>query len=146
MFERLKDKNKQPTFEEMVAYCGSSGAAWLELEKFLASAYDLQKSVRFPYGEGWGVKYAHRSKHICDVFAEDGAFTVFFRIDDKDIDNVKSGLSEYAQKVCAGKYPCGAGGWVRYRVTGAGQLGDAKKLIAAKVKPKKEVLRGIESA
>ncbi len=96
MFERMLNKETAPTFEEMLAYCGKSGALWVAFENIMREKYDLQTQIRFPYGKsyGWGVKYSHKAKHICDVFAEAGAFYFLFRIDDKDIDKIKNELSE----------------------------------------------------
>jgi hypothetical protein len=139
MFERLLNKQLKPSFEDMINYSGESGRFWRDLDSFMQANYELQTLIRFPYGnsEGWAIKYSHRTKHICDVFAEANAFTVFFRIDEKDIDRVKNGLSDYSKSICDSKYPCGAGGWVRYRVMTREQLDDAIKLLTAKIKPKK---------
>lgn len=140
MYERLLNKEQKPSFEDLLKHCGASGVLWIELENFLQASYELQKLIRFPYGnkEGWGVKYAHRAKHICDIFAESGAFTVFFRLDNKAINNVEHELNDYSIDVCNSKYPCGDGGWIRYRVTDGSQIKDIKKLIEARRKSQKK--------
>lgn len=139
MHERMLDKTNEPTFTELLHFCGEAGELWREVESFLQANYDLEKEIRFPYGKdyGWGVSYKHRGKHICDIHAEANAFTVFFQIRSDAIDTVKEGLSEYALKVWDNRYPCGSGGWMRYRVTAKEQLADIQKLLPAKVKPKK---------
>lgn len=139
MHERMLDKKHQPTFEDMLDYCGESREAWVELESFLQANYDLKNEIRFPYGKdyGWGKDYKHRTKHICDIHAEAGAFTVFFQIHTESIEKIKAELSDYALKVWDNKYPCGSGGWIRYRVTDIKQLADVQKLLTAKIKPKK---------
>lgn len=138
MYERILDKSKEPSFEEMLVYCGDSSALWLEVEKFLCGSYDLVKEVRFPYGKdyGWGVNYKHKNKHICDIHAEAGAFTVFFQIRAEAIEKISEQLSDYALKVWDNRYPCGSGGWMRYRVIKKEQLEDIMKLLTAKVKTK----------
>ena len=138
MYERLLDKQRQPTFEEMLKYCGGSGGFWMELENYLQNCYNLTKLIRFPYGKdyGWSVKYGHGGKHICDIFAEAGAFTVFFKIADKEIDGLKNELCGCSLKVCDDKYPCAGGGWLSYRVLESRHVTDVKKLLATRVKPK----------
>jgi len=135
----MLNKAQKPTFSDMIEYSEASGTLWLELEKFLEISYDLQKVIRFPYGKdyGWSVKYSHKTKHICDVFAEKNAFTVFFKIDDKDIDGVKDEFNEESLKACDDKYPCSGGGWVSLRVLKREQLIDAQRLLTEKVKPRK---------
>lgn len=79
MYERMLDKQKVPSFDDLINYCGDSGNLWLELDVYFESEYCVQRQIRFPYGKhyGWSIKYSRKSKHICDVFAEDNAFTVF---------------------------------------------------------------------
>ncbi len=139
MYETMLDKSHKPTFEEMLNYCGESGAFWIELDEFLQKNYDLNKEIRFPYGKdyGWGMNYKHKNKHICDIHAEADAFTVFFQIRAESVDIIKNELSDYALQVWENRYPCGSGGWIRYRVTKRTQLDDVKKLLSAKVKPHK---------
>ena len=135
----MLNREQTPSFSDMLKHSGASGALWTEVESFLRDNCDnLQTVVRFPYGGsyGWGVKYSCGARHICDIFAETDAFTVFFRISNKDVDGVKDGLDEYAAKMCGEKYPCGDGGWVHYRVAERKHLAGVIKLLAAKVKPK----------
>ena len=138
--QRMLDKSKQPSFDDMIKYCGASGTLWLEFEQFLKEIYNLEKMIRFPYGKdyGWSVKYTHGSKHICDVFAEKDSFVVFFKIYDKDISKIKHELGQHATAACDEKYPCNNGGWVEFGVTEQQHLYDAQKLITAKVAPKKK--------
>ena len=89
--------------------------------------------------EGWGVNYKHKIKYICDVHAEVDAFMVFFQIRTEKIEKIKSQLSDYALAVWDKKYPCGDGGWMRYRVTKPEQLCEVKLLLTEKVAPIKKV-------
>lgn len=136
MPERLRTKEKQ-TFESLIEYSGASGALWIEIEDFLRQNYDLNKIVHDSAAEGWGVNYKHGKKYICDIHAEKGAFVVFFQIQSAEIDKLEGELSQYALQVWERRYPCGKGGWMRYRVTKKEHLEDIYKLLTAKVKPKK---------
>lgn len=54
MYERMLDKNFQPTFDEMLEYCGESESFWGEIDDFLRDHYDLERDIRFPYGNDYG--------------------------------------------------------------------------------------------
>ena len=135
MYERMLNKQETPTFDDLIRYSGDSGSLWIELDKHMEDEYKASKLIRFPYGKdyGWSVKYSIKSKHICDVFAEDGAFTALFQISDKAVDTIYDELGIYAKDVWADKSPCAGGGWIQFRVLNQGQLQDLEKIIHAKV-------------
>ena len=135
MYERILDKTISPTFDDLIAYSAPSGVLWLELDKHMRDVFTAQCQIRFPYGNkyGWSCKYCLKSKHICDIFAENGAFAVHFRISNQQLDSVYDTLSEYAKDICNNKYPCNGGGWLTYRVLSKAHLSDVKKLLSAKL-------------
>lgn len=137
MYERMLDKSLSPSFEDLLAYSGESRPLWLELDAYL-KALHAQQTIRFPYGNkyGWSSKYSIKSKHVCDAFAENGAFSLHFRLSKSCIDLAYSELSDYAKAVCDEMYPCSEGGWLTYRVLTEEQLEDAKKLLALKIEAK----------
>ena len=141
MHERLLDKKVEPSFDDLIAYSGDFGRSWLELDEYLIDNYLAQKLIRFPYGKdyGWGVKYSCKGKHICDVFAENNAFTVFLRIGSSEFSTIESNLSDYSKDIWQNKYPCGDGGCINYRILSHSQLNDIMKIIDAKVKPKSRI-------
>ena len=136
MHERLLDKALSPTLDDLIAYSAESGVFWVELDEYLTDIFSAKRQIRFPYGNnyGWSCKYSVKSKHLCDAFAEKGAFSLHFRITDQQIDSVYKTLSEYAKEICDNKYPCSGGGWLTYRVMAQVHLNDAKKLLSAKLK------------
>jgi len=138
MYERMLDKQITPSFDDLINYSGESGTLWLELDKFFDEKFFAAKIIRFPYGNkyGWSVKYSQKSKHICDVFAENGAFTVLIRIANKEMDTIYEGLTDYSKSLWGNKYPCNDGGWLNFRVLNGEQLDDLKKIICAKMKVK----------
>lgn len=135
VYERMLDKQVVPSFDEMISYCGENGGVWAELDEYLRNKLGMKGCIRFPYGNkyGWSVKYSLKSKHICDVFAEKGAFMVLIRIPNDAMEPICNDLSDYAKAVWDDKYPCGSGGWMNYRVTSNEQLRDLIKIIETKV-------------
>jgi len=135
MYERMLNKQETPTFDDMLAYSGNSSTLWLELEDYLQSEFKVSKQIRFPYGKdyGWSVKYSVKSKHICDVFAENNALAAFFQISEKAVGTVLDGLGEYATNIWEERSPCSSGGWISFRVLTSEHLQDLKKIIRAKI-------------
>ena len=136
MYERLLEKNLSPGLDDLIAYSGESGVLWHALDAYLQSNFPIKRQIRFPYGNsyGWSCKYSIKSKHLCDAFAESGAFSLHFRITDACLDAVYESLSDYAKEICDHKYPCSGGGWLTYRVLSQAQLDDAVILLAAKAR------------
>ena len=142
MYERLFDKNSEPTFEYVKEYLGEDSIKrLLSLERYLQTHYHLSKETRFPFGNsyGWGYKYSHKSSHLCYAFFEKGVFTVTIQIGDKQVHSVEnclSDLSPKARELWKNRYPCGDnGGWVHYRIFNDGELNDIYRFISAKKNP-----------
>ncbi|MDO4568695.1 MAG: DUF3788 domain-containing protein [Clostridia bacterium] len=134
MYERLLDRNREPSLSELAAYCGENGERFVHLNDYLSMEFGASQEVRFPYGSkyGWCVTHRKGRKLICDVFAEKGAFTVMLRLADTQFMLLYAGLTEYTRKCIDARYPCGSGGWIHYRVTDDGRLNDIKRLLNAK--------------
>lgn len=141
MYERLLDKNTQPTLGDIHEAIGNEGVKLLdELEKFLYSRYDISAEMRFPFGDGygWGKKYSHKSKHLCYVFFEKGAFTVTIQLGKNELSKLNETLphlSPEANELWRNRYPCGDGGWIHYRVLNQVELRDVEELICIKKRP-----------
>ena len=98
----------------------------------------MQTRIRFPYGNqyGWGVEHRRKSKHVLDVFAEKGAFTVMLRMTDAQFLLAYDSLLPQTRACIDGRYPCGAGGWIYYRVTAQEELDDILRLARTKMQGK----------
>lgn len=134
MYERLLNKQAVPTIEEMTAYCGESGEFFTLLNKWLSNEFVTAQEIVFPYGNsyGWGIAHRKKQKLVCNIFAENNAFTVMVRLSDAQFKSIYEKTQKYMQKSIDNKYPCGDGGWIHYRVTCAEHLEDIKKIIAVK--------------
>ncbi|MDE7055149.1 MAG: DUF3788 domain-containing protein [Oscillospiraceae bacterium] len=134
MYERLLDKQTVPLMEDLALYCGGAGEMFLRLNRWLAETWDTAQEIRFPYGNqyGWCVSHRKKKKLICDIFAENGAFTVMMRLPNQQFAGIYGQLSAYGREVVDNKYPCGEGGWIRYRVVEEEHLDEAVQLLTAK--------------
>ncbi|QUH30597.1 DUF3788 domain-containing protein [Vallitalea guaymasensis] len=141
MYERLLDKNNQPTINQIYDTIGDNGITLLqELEQFLSNNYDIISELKFPFGNnyGWGTKYSHKSKHLCYVFYEKEAFTVTIQIGKNELPKLLEKLPDMLPKtndLWENRYPCGSGGWIHYRVLNKTELNDIKELIKIKKRP-----------
>ena len=142
MYERLLDKNSQPSVEFVKDYLGEQSCALLTMfEELLNSSYQINKEMKFPFGSnyGWGYKYSHKTNHLCYAFFEAGAFTVTLQLGDNCAPKVQQMLPKLLSKTLnlwQNRYPCGKqGGWVHYRVLSETELEDVIQLVKAKKKP-----------
>lgn len=140
MYERMLNKEIEPSLKEMYEVIGTDGAGILEdFEQFLRSSYDIVTELRFPFGSkyGWGIKFSHRTKHLCYVFPENGSFTVMTQIGAEAV-KLEARLDTFlprTQELWKHRYPCGQGGWVHYRVLDRKEIEDIKELIRLKKNP-----------
>lgn len=134
MYERMLNKRQKPDRKDFVSYIGSAGAQFEQIDRFLTEELKTDKLLRFPYGNnyGWGIKYFIKSRHICDIFAENNAFTVTMRLASRDFPELYDEVSEYTKQVLDRIYPCGEGGWIHYRVLETDDLHDIKTLLRMK--------------
>lgn len=134
MYERMLNKQVTPTIEEMTEFCGENAERFSLLNEWLTSAFHTEQKIVFPYGNkyGWGIAHKKKNKLICNIFAEDNAFTVMMRLPDQQYNTVYGKLQKYAQEHIDNKYPCGDGGWIHYRVTCEEYFDDIKTLLSVK--------------
>lgn len=134
MYERMLDKQKEPSVAEMTAYCGQKGGLFVSLNQWLSETYATVQKVTFPYGNhyGWGITHRKKQKLICNVFAEEDAFTVMMRLSEKQFQSVYAQVQAYTKEYIDNQYSCGDGGWIQYRVTCSAHFEDIQKLLAVK--------------
>lgn len=134
MYERMLNKQAMPNIEEMTKFCGENSERFSLLNEYLTSTFNTEQKIVSPYGKkyGWGVAHKKKNKLICNVFAEDSAFTVMVRLSDKQYNTIYNRLQTYTQEYIDNKYPCGDGGWIHYRVTSKEHYNDIKMLLSVK--------------
>lgn len=135
MYERMLEKQIEPTIEEMTAYCGDTSELFTILNEWLSNKYDTTQKIVFPYGNhyGWGIAHRAKKKLLCNIFPENNAFSVMVRLTDEQFEAVYKNVQKYTRDYIDNKYPCGDGGWVHYRVIGTEHLEDIKNLLVVKL-------------
>ena len=146
MYERMLNKETQPEIQEIRQYIGDKSWALVErFEELMKVRYDLNRELRFPFGNsyGWGYKYSHKTKHLCYLFFEKDAITVMTQVGDKEVPKLNAilpTLPETAQTLWKKRYPCGNdGGWINYRIFAAEDLEAVIRFIEVKKKPMHKV-------
>ena len=130
----MLDKQTRPTFDDMAAYCGKGMELFVRVNDWLSNVCHTTQEISFPYGNNYGWAVAHRKKKklICNVFAENGAFTVMIRLTNNQFHMVYDQMEKETQARIDGRYPCGDGGWLHYRVTSEAHLCDIQKMLEMK--------------
>ncbi len=134
MYERMLNKQEMPSVEEMTIYCGENAELFTRINEWLAETCDTVQKITFPYGNsyGWGIAHRKGKKLICNIFAENNAFTVMMRLSDQQFGAVYERMLEYTKEYIDNRYPCGDGGWIHYRVTCKEHFEDIRQLLAVK--------------
>ena len=119
MYERMLNKSEVPTIENMTAFCGGTASLFTALNEWLSAEYSTAQAIVIPYGNsyGWGISHKRKGKLVCNVFPENGAFSVMLRMSNAQFSLVYEQLDDYARRYVDDKYPCNGGGWIHYRVT-----------------------------
>lgn len=143
MYARMLNKADTPDEAQIQTHLGAKAFRLLnKARELLMRRYDLKTELRFPFGNnyGWGYKFSHKTKHLCYIFFEKGAITLTTQIGGGSLNKLNQifpQLSGSAQRAWQNKYPCGAGGWINFRILNRDDLNNALKFIEIRAIPKK---------
>ncbi len=142
-FERMLDKEKTPTRQDIVAYLGKdAAAAWDDITTFLTENYNFTPETVFGGKKyGWAVRYRRSGRSFCTLHPEKGAFTVLVVLGGKETEQALGALSDFSPNVAdtissAKQYHDGR--WLWLRVLKKNDTADIKRLIQIKKKPQKK--------
>ena len=141
MGDRMLYKNNIPTEKEIFEHIGNNAKVLLkQFEEAFEKQYDMQKELKFPFGNnyGWGYKYSHKTKHLCYVFFESGEIDIMMQISSKDKEKLNEVINEglsLTKEVWKNRYPCSDGGWINYRPKAQEDITEIMRLLAFKKKP-----------
>lgn len=139
-YERLLDKEHQPTEEEILNAIGQT-AAWLNLKQYIEGNYDFVPELVF-YAKkyGWTIRYRKSGKTLCSLFPEKGAFSALVVLGKKEAGKALSMLDEFSanvRTVLEGTEQLHDGRWLWIRVLSVDDADDVKKLLRVKRRPRK---------
>lgn len=141
MGDRMLCKNNIPTEKEIFEHIGNNAEVLLkQFEEAFEKQYDMQKELKFPFGNnyGWGYKYSHKTKHLCYVFFESGEIDIMMQISSKDKEKLNEVINEglsLTKELWKNRYPCSDGGWINYRPKAQEDITEIMRLLAFKKKP-----------
>jgi hypothetical protein len=144
MHERMMDKTRQPTDEEMLVHIGQPIAeAWASLRRFLVETYAIQP-VFNPGGQkyGWNLQHRLGGRPLCELYPERGSFTALVILGKAELDQALARLASFGSTVQqflenSPRYHDGC--WMYIRVsdplTCSRDVQDVQQLILIKRKP-----------
>lgn len=134
MYERMLNKQEEPTRENMALYCGNMAEEFQNLNIWLAERGQTSQKITFPYGNnyGWAITHRKGQKLICQIFPEKEAFTVMLRLSNKQFADIYDKMEVETKKLIDHKYPCNDGGWIHFRIQYQLQIQDIHILLAVK--------------
>jgi hypothetical protein len=138
-YQRLLNKEKRPSKEEILKTIGAKSSLWLEIHKFVENNYDFSPElVYFTKKYGWTIRYRKSGKTLVYFFPEDNAFSVLLVLGSKEsekVDSIKNRLEARITSVFENTEQLRDGRWLWIRVLTKSDVESIKLLLQAKRKP-----------
>ena len=101
VYERLIDKEQQPTDAEMVSVIGEPLAeAWNQLRRFLVMTYEVEPELQYGGVKyGWSIKHKKGGRPLCELYPEHGSFTALVVLGKKELDAALERLESFGTLV-----------------------------------------------
>jgi hypothetical protein len=139
-YERLLNKGKKPSKEEIRETIGELLPLWQEIHQYIEENYDFnQELVFFTKKYGWATRYRRKGRTMAYLFPEQEAYSALLILGAKEaeIANLnKDKLNAEVQKVFDNTEQLHDGRWLWIRVLTKSDLDSLKILLSAKRKPK----------
>src|SRR5512138_2119462 len=147
-YERLTDKNAQPSDSDMIHVIGLPLAdAWTGLQRFLVDTYNIVPLLQYG-GKRYGWNVQHRLKSgrpLCEIYPECGSFTALVVLGKKELEQAMQRLDSFGPTVRQRLQDTPHyhdGSWVYIRVTDPQtcqkDVADIEELVLIKKKPPKK--------
>jgi hypothetical protein len=139
---RLLDREHKPDQKDINKTIGDNAKkAWNEIQKFLAKYYKIEPETVF-YGKnyGWNIRYRKSGRTLCSLFPEEGSFSVLIVFGKKEVEKATGMLINFEKKIqdiILNTKQLHDGRWLWIKVHKIEEIGDIKKLILIKKRPKK---------
>jgi hypothetical protein len=140
VYQRLLNKDKRPSKEEIVESIGEKSSLWLEIHKFIEENYNFTPElVFFTKKYGWTIRYRKSGKTLGYFFPENGAFSVLLVLGKKEtdkVDYIKNKLNSKVKSVFENTEQLHDGRWLWIRILTKSDIESIKLLLQVKRKPK----------
>ena len=142
-YERMLDKEYEPTEDEVFAYLGREAVeAWQDVTAFIDANYNFTRETTFGGRKyGWAIRYRRSGKSLCTLHPERGAFTILIVLGKKEVEQAVDRLDEFGPDIASlvtGARQYHDGRWLWIRVLNKDNLDDVKRLLLIKKKPQKK--------
>jgi hypothetical protein len=143
-YERLIDKNAQPSDTDMIDVIGLHLAqAWTGLRRFLVETYDIVPFLQYGGKRyGWNLQHRKGGRPLCEMYPECGSFTALVVLGKKELEAALARLDSFGPTVrqaLLGTPRFHDGCWLYLRVTDPRTCQqdalDIEQLILIKKKP-----------
>ena len=146
-YERLIDRNAQPSDADMIGVIGAPLAeAWTELRRFLVETYSIEPTMNFGGPRyGWNIQHRKGGRPLCEMYPEYGAFTALVILGSKELGAALERLDSFGLTVHSALTDTPRfhdGCWMYMRITDPQtcmqDVRDIEQLILLKKKPPKK--------
>ncbi|KNY28116.1 DUF3788 domain-containing protein [Pseudobacteroides cellulosolvens] len=141
-WNNLFNDTQRPTVDDVNQFIGQGSDLWLKLLSYIESTYNVQPKMSYSKcaaQPGWNIKYQKSGKSLCTLYPMEGYFIALVVVGAKEETEVEMMLGTFTQYIkdlySRTTFACG-GRWLMVEVKDTCVLGDVKRLIAARVKPK----------
>lgn len=138
-YERMSDKTKRPTEDEILETIGQPAGCWTALKAYLAETYEIEGDFKIGSEKyGWFLSFRKGGRPLCDMFPEKGAFTALVVLGGKETAQAREALDTFGPNVrnCLETSPSFHDGcWLWMRVQDNRDVEDIQRLVLLKRKP-----------
>ena len=135
-YERMLERECEPTENRMLKWIGSKAALWSDLREYLASHYDHLPELDFGGKKyGWSVRYRKSGKTLVTLFPERDSFTALIVLGKKEVakaEAVFDKLSVGVQKLFQETNQLHDGRWLWIRPSSKADIESIKILLNTK--------------
>lgn len=139
-YERLLNKEKKPSKEEIKKTIGESLFLWLDIHHYIEENYDFtQELVFFTKKYGWAVRYKRQGRTMAYFFPEQGTYSALLILGKKESEEVnliKDKLNMEVKSVFNNTKQLHDGRWLWIRALTKSDVDSLKLLLSAKRKSK----------
>jgi hypothetical protein len=139
-YQRLLNKEKKPSSEEIIETIGKRCTLWLDIHKYIEENYDFTSELVFWTKKyGWTIRYKKGSRTFGYFFPEKEAFSVLIVLGRKEVGKVDlTKLNTKVKSIFKTTEQLHDGRWLWIRVLKKSDVESIKEFLFTKSKPIKK--------